>query len=564
MPTQRTAGKKRKPSSKGRDSSRKSYESKRDLSATPEPSWKTRKSQKSGPGRSYVIQKHAARRLHYDLRLEIEGALASWAVPKGLPLKPGEKNLAIKVEDHPLDYGQFEGNIPVGNYGAGAVMLWDRGLYELLEKNPAEAVRKGRLSLVLAGEKVRGHWILVRTGSKDEKEQWLILKGEETDLRISPEEDDCSVASGRTLAQIAEDQPTPGRTQKGGQGGRTAKTKVATRAAIKDLPRQKPSFVAPMKPHLSAHLPKHGDWIYEIKFDGYRVLAVKDGAETILFSRNRKDVSRDFPDIRDAVGALPVNQLVLDGEIVALLESGLSSFQLLQNRGRADSSNRPPIYCYAFDLLNLEGRDTTQLPLNGRKELLRELLSNEGDPLRFSASINTDPESFLAQAKDLGLEGLIAKEVESNYQPGRRSRSWLKIKLHNQQEFVIGGYTLPKGSRSRFGSVIVGVYEGGKLHYTARVGTGFDERSLEKAYQMFQPLCIEKCPFVNLPSPRKSSFGGGLTAADMKRCVWLEPKLVCQVKFSEWTSDGGLRHPVFLGFRDDKSPREVKREEALQ
>lgn len=522
------------------------YESKRDFAASPEPSWTKRKPAKT-TGRTFVVHKHAARRLHYDLRLEIDGALASWAVPKGFPVQHGEKHLAVKVEDHPLDYGNFEGNIPAGNYGAGAVMLWDRGLYEVLEDDPAEAVRQGHLSIVFAGEKLTGHWILVRTGKAAEKEQWLLIKGKENDWQISAADDDRSVLSGRSLNEIA----ATGENQENPSDAPSAPT---------DLPPAKAAFISPMKPHLAAHLPRHGKWIYEIKFDGYRVVAVKSAGETRLFSRNHIDVSNDFPAVQDAVTSLPANELVLDGEVVALLESGIPSFQLLQNRRRPGRDLRNSLFYYAFDLLNLNGHQTSHLPLQQRKQLLQALLKHASAPLRFSAGIDTDAETFLSQAEELGLEGLIAKEADSRYQPGRRSRSWLKIKVHHQQEFVIGGYTRPKGTRSRFGSVIVGIYKERKLHYVARVGTGFDEKLLEEAYQKFQPLRTDSCPFVNLPTPRKRSFSGGLTATEMKTATWLKPKLVCEIRFSEWTDDDSIRHPVFLGFRDDKNAREVRRE----
>lgn len=538
------------------------YESKRNFSASPEPGWQRarRPAKAKEAGRLFVIQKHAARRLHYDLRLEMEGALVSWAVPKGLPMKHGEKHLAVKVEDHPLDYAEFEGNIPAGNYGAGSVMLWDRGLYEAVDADPARALKNGRLTIVLAGEKLRGAWTLVRTGIDGDKENWLLLKGKENDLKLAPADDDRSVATGRSMAEIADESDKPKARRK--PPARAARRKEPAAAAeLKNLPKKQPAFASPMKPTLSADLPRHGDWLYEIKFDGYRLIGVKDGDEVCLFSRNEKNVTATFPEIADALAALPVDKIVIDGEAVALNKSGISSFQLLQNRGRS-KKERPPIFCYAFDLLNLEGKDTTKLPVEVRKHLLEELIDGQDDTLRFSAGIEAEPEFFLAQAEKLGLEGIIAKKMGSSYEIGRRSRSWLKIKVNQQQEFVIGGYTPPKGSRSKFGSVLVGLYEDGEFIYVARVGTGFNQKILEEAFKKFQPLRIDECPFSNLPASSRGQWGGGLTAAEMKRCTWLEPKLVCQIKFSEWTGDDSIRHPVFLGFRDDKSPQEVRREKA--
>jgi len=535
------------------------YETKRNFSATPEPGWhsapkKTRGGAKT-TGRTFVIQKHAARRLHYDLRLEVDGALVSWAVPKGLPMEHGEKHLAVKVEDHPLDYGKFEGNIPAGNYGAGSVMLWDRGAYEIVGDEPARALKKGRLHIVFAGEKIRGDWTLIRTGDADsDKENWLLLKGKENELKLDPADEDRSISTGRSMEEIAAEAEKPARKKAAGNRRRA----FAQRPVLNDLPQAKTGFRAPMKPTLASDLPKGGDWLYEIKFDGYRVIAVKNGTETRLFSRNEKDVTATFPEIVEAVSRLPVDQVIIDGEAVALTKNGISSFQLLQNRGNA-GLQRPPIYCYAFDLLHLEGRDTTGLPLTERKALLEELLRSGDDTLRFSAGIEAEPDFFLAQAEKLGLEGIIAKKVDSTYEVGRRSRSWLKIKIHQQQEFVVGGYTRPKGSRSRFGALLVGLYEDDDLEYVARVGTGFNEKKLEEAYQKFQKLKTDECPFNNLPANRHK-WGGGLSTAEMKECVWLRPEMVCQIKFSEWTGDHSLRHPVFLGFRDDKPARQVRRE----
>ncbi len=548
---------------------RRRYESKRNFSQSPEPPWqstpaKTKRANRAPAQRRFVIQKHRARRLHYDLRLEIEGALASWAVPKGFPEKPGDRHLAIRVEDHPLDYGDFEGNIPQGNYGAGAVMLWDRGLYEVLEGDPAEAVKNGRLSIVFAGEKLRGSWLLVRTrasaSAAADKEQWLLLKGKDNTWRISQRDDDRSVLSGRTLAEIAAENADESLNKPDArrQPKKTPRPSRKMVLAVADLPAARPDFVAPMKPTLATRLPEAGDWIFEIKFDGYRILAVKSTDEVRLFSRNEIDITREFPAIRDAVAALPADELVIDGEAVALLESGVPSFQRLQNY-RSGGKDQP-IYFYAFDLLNIHGHATGGLPLRQRKEMLEQLLAAAPEPVRFSASIQGDPESFLAQAERLGLEGLIAKQADSPYLPGRRTRTWLKMKVQQQQEFVIGGYTEPKGARSHFGAIIVGVYHGRDLHYVGRVGTGFNERSLRDAHRKFQPLKTKTCPFVNLPAARKRSFGGGLTRAEMKHCTWLKPKLVCQIRFSGWTDDDSLRHPVFLGFRDDKNPREVVRE----
>lgn len=538
------------------------YDTKRDFNSTPEPTWKEvrppGKKRSQHVGHAFVIQKHAARRLHYDLRLEIEGAFASWAVPKGLPMKQGERHLAVKVEDHPLEYGKFEGNIPTGNYGAGSVMLWDRGLYELVSGEPAAALRKGHLTLVLAGEKVQGEWSLVRTNIEGDKENWLLIKGKENGFQLPEKTEDRSVLTGRDMTEISAEAANP--VSRKSTPKRQSTLEASYLNQLHDLPAKTPGFAAPMKPTLSEDLPAHGDWLYEIKFDGYRLIAVKNGSDVALYSRNGKNVSVTFPEITEAVAALPIKKIVFDGEAVALDPAGISSFQLLQNR---ENSVRPPIFCYAFDLLNLEGKATSSLPVETRKQLLGSLLPKDGSALRFSAGIEGNPEFFLAQAEKLGLEGIVAKRLGSTYESGRRSRSWLKIKFLREQEFVIAGFTSPKGSRSRFGAILLGIYDDDELTYVARVGTGFSDKMIEQAFQMFLPLRTDKCPFTNLPAPRKGKWSGGLTASEMKQCIWLKPKLVCQVKFTEWTQDDSLRHPVFLGFRDDKPAREVQREKAI-
>jgi bifunctional non-homologous end joining protein LigD len=522
----------RKHSSRGH-----AYQIKRRPATTPEPTWEDPPEPPAGgQGRTFVIHKHAARRLHYDLRLEIAGALASWAVPKGLPMRPGQKHLAIQVEDHPLAYADFEGDIPEGNYGAGTVMIWDRGWFVTPHADPAAAIQQGHISLLLVGRKIRGPWSLVRTPTADNPQSWLLIKGKDR-----PRGADQADAA-RTEDQRADALPPD---------------------PLRHLPSAAPAFLSPMKPHLTQTLPFDGRWIYEIKFDGYRIQAVKDGGEAMLFSRNRRDLSRDFPAIRDAVARLPAGAAVIDGEVVALTGSGLSSFQLLQNRGRAGGPDAPPLFFYAFDLLNLERRDTTGLPLTQRKALLATLMQGQVDCLRLSADIETEPDLLLAKAKEMGLEGIIAKRPDSLYQPGRRSRSWLKIKLQYQQEFVIGGYTQPTGNRSHFGSILIGVYQGKRLRFVGRVGTGFDEKGLQEAHRRFQSLRTADPPFADFPPAGRSPFGGGLTARQIQRCVWLRPALVCQVRFSEWTEDGSIRHPVFLAFREDKLAREVHREPPL-
>lgn len=323
-----------------------------------------------------------------------------------------------------------------------------------------------------------------------------------------------------------------------------------------------PQFIWPMNALLTDQVPGHGNWLYEIKWDGYRAVAVKNGHSVELYSRRANMVTGDFPEIAEAVARVPCKSFVLDGEIVALNEQGHASFQLLQNfRKHSANEQHHVIYYYVFDVLNSEGRDLTPVPLTTRKELLARLLKGVPDPIRFSTSLNGDPHQLLQVATEKGIEGLIGKRADSPYESGRRSGAWIKLKVTQEQEFVIGGYTQPKGSRPYFGSLLVGYYEGNKLMYVSHVGTGFNTRTLAELYKLFQKFRTEKVPFANVPSRRAGRFGGGLTAAEMRRCTWLRPEFVAQVQFTEWTDEGGLRHPVFLGLRDDKRARDVVREQ---
>jgi bifunctional non-homologous end joining protein LigD len=302
-----------------------------------------------------------------------------------------------------------------------------------------------------------------------------------------------------------------------------------------------------------------GDWIYEVKFDGYRALALRGGSETRILSRNQKDLGKKFPTIAESIAKLGVQDAIIDGEIVALDEQGRSSFQLLQ--GFDMGTERPPIIFYAFDLLQLNGEDLKTLPIEERKAKLAELLINPTGALRYSISFTKDIDELLGKAKDLGLEGLIGKRSGSRYEVGKRSGAWTKIKLHLEQEFVIGGYTDPDGARKHFGALLVGFYEGKKLKFSGRVGTGFNDKLLRSLHSDLSKIQVESCPFFNVPTPGRSRWDQGLTPADLKRCHWVRPKLVCQVKFTEWTRDDRLRQPVFLGLREDKSAIEVVREQ---
>lgn len=332
---------------------------------------------------------------------------------------------------------------------------------------------------------------------------------------------------------------------------------MSFKALMKSLPKAAPSFVEPMKAKLDHFKPEGKRWLYEIKFDGVRALAIKDGKEVRLISRNKKDLSAKYSGVVEALEELACKQIVLDGEVVALDETGRSSFQLLQ-RVNQPSKWKPDLFYYAFDVLNVDGRDTTGLPLLKRKALLKTLVKGKTDCIRFSDVLPGSLEEVTRQFQSYGLEGIIAKQSESKYEVGARSGSWVKIKWSNEQEFVIGGYTEPEGSRKFFGAIVVGYYEKGKLVYASKVGTGFDERWLRTLHDRFQKILRKDCPFANLPEPRGRS--GGLTAAEMRRCQWVEPRLVCQVRFTEWTEEAHLRQPVFLGLREDREAREVVRE----
>ena len=318
-----------------------------------------------------------------------------------------------------------------------------------------------------------------------------------------------------------------------------------------------PHFVPPMMAQLADALPTTDEWFYEVKLDGIRAVAVKDENSVKLYSRRPRDITADHPEIVQALRKLPIDQFVLDGEIVALDNEGRSSFQLLQNFRRDDV----PVIYVVFDILNASGIDVTTHPLESRRKILRKALTQPKLPLRLSPLLRGEPRKIWREVKRLRLEGVIAKQKLSHYESGRRSGAWKKIKAQNEQEFVIGGYTEPRGLRKYFGAILVGYYEGRELMFASGVGTGFDSATLESLYQLFQKHRARDCLFANLPAARKNRFGGGLTSSEMKRCIWLKPTLVCQVRFYEWTRDGNLRQPVFLGLRSDKRPTEVRREQ---
>jgi bifunctional non-homologous end joining protein LigD len=567
------------------------YKRKRDFKKTAEPAGGKPLPEKIKGASRFVIQKHAARRLHYDFRLEMEGVLKSWALPKGLPWKRGEKHLAVEVEDHPIEYEDFEGIIPEGQYGGGTVMVWDRGNYRVYGEQPVKSLREGKLHLVLEGDKAKGEWTLVRIrGRDDEKNQWLILKTGDDAKPIPKRMEDRSVKTGRTMERIAKARDAEWKSGREADNNPTSQFKARIRAAIKkkakdaiagqahrllvtkrvsrsgppktaafpDLPSAKARFIGPMKAKLVDEPPATDDWIYELKFDGIRLIGVKRDEKVSLLSRNENELTERFPEIVEAIKALPARECVIDGEVVALDEEGRSSFQLLQ--AREMKGRKTPVYFYAFDLLQLNGKSLMSLSLEARKNILEKLCADARDPIRYSGAIGGHAKRLLEEVKRRGLEGIIGKQRSSVYEPGRRSGAWIKLKCVNEQEFVIGGYTPPQGSRTYFGAILVGHQENKKLVFAGKVGTGFTGKSLSMLYKRFQKEARDDCPFVDLPSKQNGQWVQDITPSMMRKMHWVNPVFVCEIKFAEWTRDGKLRAPVFLGLREDKNPAEVIRE----
>ncbi|HWP24665.1 MAG TPA: non-homologous end-joining DNA ligase [Candidatus Binatia bacterium] len=522
-----------------------SYRRKRDFAKTPEPPPSAPRS-RPGDGHLFVVQKHAARRLHYDFRLELGGTLKSWAVPKGPPYELHERRLAVAVEDHPLEYARFEGVIPKGEYGGGTVMVWDIGTYELIEGS----YEKGKLHVVLHGKKLRGEWILVKGRDRSGKDNvWFLIKGGRSLPRPSPRQEDSSALSGRSMAEIAQVRDA---VWHGGEGGAQAALLLDDPPApdIESLPRAKVEFIPPMLAASVSQLPQNtSQWTYEMKLDGYRCLAGKDSRGVRLWSRRGHLFNEDFPAIAQACARLP-DETLLDGEVVALDAEGRPSFNLLQHqRSRARA-----IRFYAFDILVYRGRSLLGLALAERRRLLSRALRGASADIQLSASFEAEPADLIRTAKEFGFEGIIAKRQRSLYKPGKRTDDWVKYKINRSQELVVGGYT----PGHPFDALLVGYHEGEKLYFAAKVRNGFVQRVRREVFQKLKPLVTDKCPFANLPEKRRTPWA--LTRAEMKNCVWVEPRLVAQIQFTEWTPDGHLRGPSFAGLREDKDPREVTRE----
>jgi bifunctional non-homologous end joining protein LigD len=525
------------------------YARKRDFDRTPEPRPGKTAQSKAHTGR-YFIQRHNATRLHYDFRLEIDGTLKSWAVPKGPSLDPSMKHLAAMVEDHPLDYGDFEGNIPKGNYGAGSVMLWDRGTFELIgSESGDEQIRRGDLKFILHGEKLAGSWALVHMKNRGKGNDWLIIKKKDEAARTpwNIEELAYSVKTGRTQEEIAADLPAR-ETEK-------PKKKVAARGLEKiagAVRAPMPGFFAPMGAVVAEHLPKGAEWIFEVKWDGVRGLLFLDQGSLSIYTRNNNACTQQYPELHVLPHYIDAGQAILDGEIVLLDDKGVSHFELIQPRIHIQDANsiakmaqKKPVHLYLFDLLYLDGFDLRRVALIERKRLLQQVVK-PFSLIRISEHFENAGEELVEAARQSGLEGLLAKCTTSIYE-SRRSRNWLKLKLTSRQEFVIAGYT--PGEREHFGSLVLGYYEDGKLCYAGNVGTGFTERILADLWSRIEPLRIPRSPFARADKVPKGT-------------VWIKPELVAEIKFANWTEDKKLRAPVYLGLRNDTSATQVSREEA--
>jgi bifunctional non-homologous end joining protein LigD len=529
------------------------YDAKRHFTRTIEPAPHGPRRSAQGSRRRFVVQKHAASHLHYDFRLEMSDVLKSWAVPKGLPLKAGETHSAFETEDHPVDYLDFEGVIPRGEYGAGTVMVWDLGTYELIEGN----YWKGRLSVFLNGNKLKGEWRLDRTDKDKGTPKWILRKTNGDARTVLSKRQDLSALSDRTMEQIAgsrsDDFPATVSRSKDGAHPQAAR---ATGKRSKHKSVAAPRFVSPMKATAVNELPKGDKWIYEVKWDGYRALGLKHHDNARLLSLKEKDLTSDFPTVAEAVRSIRANTALIDGEIVAVDSNGCPSFQALQNRASLGPDWQ--IVYYAFDLLNFENDDWTNKPLGERKKKLHQLI--EGSEVRYNANLSGSSEEIIRTIETAGLEGVVAKKRDSLYRAGTRATTWLKFKINKAQEFVIGGYKPDAGS---FQSILVGYYEEKQLIFAGKVRQGFNPYVRAKLLESMRMCLTSKCPFANLPSSRTSHFGEGITAEEMEQLCWLKPKLVAQISFNEWTNYGLLRHATFEGLRDDKEPRVVIREVAV-
>jgi len=551
----------------GGNASLREYRAKRDFRRTKEPEGAAGRAAPRSRGvrhLQFVIQKHAASRLHYDLRLELDGVMKSWAVPKGPSLDPTQRRLAVEVEDHPMEYNTFEGTIPAGEYGGGTVMLWDRGTYEP-DDGSVDSVRRGYergdIKIMFHGDRLRGSFALVRMASRGEgKPQWLLIKHRDTDAvpGWDASEHDTSVTTGRTMDEIRDGKSKVWHSNRSGNresgiGNRVkSAVKSDSRFPIPD------SRITPMLATIGTTIPTGAGWTFEPKYDGVRVLAFAAGASVRLITRNGKDKSHQFPEVTAGVRALALRRkrpFVLDGEIVAFSGDAPARFQALQSRmhlqGERDIAGQvksTPSALIAFDLLVDGDSVLLDQPWNVRRKRLERFIGARAPKgLRLGDSAPGDGEKLLARARRDDWEGIIAKRVDSTYQPGARSRDWLKLKVEFRQEFVVGGYTEPRNTREHLGAILLGYFDGDDLVYVGHTGGGFTRESLAAMAKRLARLERKSSPF---STPVRTN----------EKAHWVRPEIVVEVKFNEWTADSRLRQPIFLGVRDDKDPREVTRE----
>lgn len=537
------------------------YNTKRDFRATPEPAGQaTKRPSRRRQSTSFVIQKHWASRLHYDFRLELDGVLLSWAVPKGPSYDPAIKQMAIHVEDHPVSYGGFEGSIPKGQYGAGTVIVWDKGTWEPVG-DPHEGLTKGKLIFKLHGEKLAGLWELVRISKPGtvKQEQWLLLKKRgDAWARPTSEYDVIKALPDSVIDKPLGlvEQREPQRTQGAAAGLTSASPSDAqtTHDMQEAVDAELPATLKPQLATLVSAAPSGGDWTAESKLDGYRLLARVDGDDVRLFTRNGNDWTLKLEPVADAVLALGLDQAWLDGEIVVLGEHGVPEFNLLQNA--IDGSKSRDIIYFVFDLPFLGGLDLRQVPLRTRRAALRELLiERESDKIRFSESFVAPAAQLLEAACQMGLEGVMLKKADAAY-VSARTDSWLKLKCLQRQEFVVVGFTNRSGASGEVGGLLLAYHEGGKLRYAGSVGTGWNSRTGRDLYAALEKVAVGE-PAVDATSVTPGRWSK--RAAGSER--WVKPKMVVEVAFSEWTPDGHVRHPVFRGVRTDKPVKAIAREQ---
>lgn len=524
------------------------YRAKRDFSITAEPKG-AQAASKSDP--IFVIQRHHASHLHYDFRLELNGTLKSWAVPKGPSLDPHDKRLAVHVEDHPLAYATFEGTIPEKQYGAGEVVLWDRGVWHA-DGNAAAAYKAGKLKFELMGEKLHGHWTLVRTrmgkvGATVKpdnigKENWLLIKERDEEARPAAKYD-ITVARPESVNTVSTKRAAPAKRASAVKKNTVGADEKKTRTAL-------PTKLAPQLATLVATAPAGDDWVYELKLDGYRILMRIDGTGKVhAFSRNGLAWTGKMPAVVKAVTDLGLKNTWLDGEVVVLDKQGKPVFQLLQNAFATKATQT--IRYFLFDIPFADGQDLRAEPWTNRRAALDAIMKNNRSPIvGVTEALPAPVADIWSNVCHHGLEGLIGKRRDASYASGR-STSWIKLKCGKRQEFVIGGYTEPKGSRTAFGALLLGVHENGKLRYAGRVGTGFDESRLTEMHKALKARHIERAPFANPP-----------TGADARGVRWIKPDLVGEVSFAEWTKEGVVRQAVFQGLRTDKPAIEIGVEKA--